>query len=82
MLWSIASYRFLRSIIVSRQFQAYHSHLLLMFTTVPLAGSSIAGVESWNRTGEHGKTICAMVKCRYIGDGHPTFNRNPYNGAL
>ena len=24
----------------------------------------------------------AMVKSRYIGDGHPTFNRNPYNGAL
>ena len=22
--------------------------------------------------------ICAMVKSRYIGDGHPTFNRNPY----
>ena len=21
--------------------------------------------------------ICAMVKSRYIGDGHPTFNRNP-----
>ena len=24
--------------------------------------------------------ICAMVKSCYIGDGHPTFNRNPYNG--
>ena len=23
--------------------------------------------------------MCAMVKSRYIGDGHPTFNRNPYN---
>ena len=23
--------------------------------------------------------ICAMVKSRYIGDGHTTFNRNPYN---
>ena len=22
---------------------------------------------------------CAMVKSRYIGDGHPTFNRNLYN---
>ena len=21
-----------------------------------------------------------MVKSRYIGDGHSTFNRNPYNG--
>ena len=20
-----------------------------------------------------------MVKSRYVGDGHPTFNRNPYN---
>ncbi len=27
-------------------------------------------------------STCAMVKSRYIGDGHPTFNRNPYNGAL
>ena len=25
---------------------------------------------------------CVMVQSRYIGDGHPTFNRNPYNGAL
>ena len=25
---------------------------------------------------------CAMVKSRYIGDGHPTFNRNPYNGYI
>ena len=24
----------------------------------------------------------AMVKSRYIGDGHPTFNRNPYNGYI
>ncbi len=22
-----------------------------------------------------------MVKSRYIGDGHPTFNMNPYNGV-
>ena len=26
--------------------------------------------------------ICATVKSRYIGDGHPTFNRNPYNGYI
>ena len=26
--------------------------------------------------------ICAMVKSRYIGDGHPTFNRNPFNGYI
>ncbi len=26
--------------------------------------------------------ICAMVNSRYIGDGHPTFNRNPYNGYI
>ena len=25
---------------------------------------------------------CAMVKSRYIGDGHPTFSRNPYNGYI
>ena len=29
-----------------------------------------------------GFAICAMVKSRYIGDGHPTFNRNPYNGYI
>ena len=23
-----------------------------------------------------------MVKSRYIGDGHPTFNRNPYTGYI
>ncbi len=23
-----------------------------------------------------------MVKSRYIGDGHPTFNRNPSNGYI
>ena len=26
--------------------------------------------------------MCVMVKSRYIGDGHPTFNRNPYNGYI
>ena len=26
--------------------------------------------------------MCAMVKSRYIGDGHPTFNRNPYKGYI
>ena len=26
--------------------------------------------------------MCAMVKSRYIGDGHPTFNRNPYTGYI
>ena len=26
--------------------------------------------------------ICAMVKNRYIEDGHTTFNRNPYNGYM
>ena len=27
--------------------------------------------------------MCAMVKSRvFLGDGHPTFNRNPYNGYI
>ena len=26
--------------------------------------------------------MCAMVKSRNIGDGPPTFNRNPYNGYV
>ena len=26
--------------------------------------------------------ICARVKSRYIGDGHPAFNRNPYDGYI
>ena len=29
-----------------------------------------------------GSFKCAMVKSRYIGDGHPTFIRNPYNGYI
>ncbi len=34
-------------------------------------------------TGQRGRSIiCAMVKGRYIGDGHPTFNRNPFNGYI
>ena len=28
------------------------------------------------------ENTCAMVKSRYIGDGHPTFNRNPDNGYI
>ena len=30
----------------------------------------------------YGVITCAMVKSRCIGDGHPTFNRNPYNGYI
>ena len=38
-----------------------------------------SSVTRWN------KNICAMVKSRYTGDGHPTFNKesgNPYNGYI
>ena len=42
--------------------------------------------ESWGHVEPHlckkKQTRCAMVKSRYIGDGHPTFNRNPYNGYI
>ena len=31
---------------------------------------------------ENHSPMCAMVKSRYIGDGHPTFNRNLYNGYI
>ena len=31
---------------------------------------------------EYASLMCAMVKSRYIGDGHPTFNRNPCNGYI
>ena len=26
--------------------------------------------------------MCHGQKSRFIGDGHPTFNRNPYNGCI
>ena len=26
--------------------------------------------------------MCHGQKSRFIGDGHPTFNRNPYNGYI
>ena len=38
-------------------------------------------LESQKNDHRWSSTICAMVKSRNIGDGHPTFNRNPYNGA-
>ena len=28
----------------------------------------------FNKNNRQGVIICAMVKSRYIGDGHPTFN--------
>ena len=34
---------------------------------------------TFNKSKKREIVICAMVKSRYIGDGHPTFNRNPYN---
>ena len=37
-------------------------------------------MDGFKRYGHGAKTLCAMIKSRYIGDGHPTFNRNPYNG--
>ena len=41
--------------------------------------------DSWEETlqiRDDIKFMCAMVKSRYIWDGHPTFNRNPYNGYI
>ena len=42
----------------------------------------ISNLENFESTTRSRKTRCAMVKSRYIGDGHPTFNRNPYNGYI
>ena len=47
-----------------------------------LLASLLRGVHPWNSTCILQSSICAMVKSRYIGDGHPTFNRNPYNGYI
>ena len=35
-----------------------------------------------SKVNHDGFSRCTMVKSRYIGDGHPTFNRNPYNGYI
>ena len=32
--------------------------------------------------GELGAHMCHGQKSRFIGDGHPTVNRNPYNGYI
>ena len=40
-------------------------------------------VTNWSQNYSSNYSIkCAMVKSHYIGDGHPTFNRNPYNGYI
>ena len=33
-------------------------------------------------TRERTPDMCHGQKSRFIGDGHPTFNRNPYNGYI
>ena len=36
-------------------------------------------IQTGGLTNLTGEPISATVKSRYIGDGHHTFNRNPYN---
>ena len=45
-------------------------------------GNAVSFRESKFWKGMLGETICARVQTPYIGDGHPTFNRNPYNGYI
>ena len=51
---------------------------------IPLYSFVNPMVESVKNQFQEKVDMCAMVKSRYIGDGHPTFtfNRNPYNGYI
>ena len=48
----------------------------------PFQGEKDSQLPAFKFQGDFSPPICAMVKSRYIGDGHPTFNRNPYNGYI
>ena len=61
---------------------------LRLLYAIWITSVNIILILSWSNSQEvksddiHDALICAMVKSRYIGDGHPTFNRNPYNGYI
>ena len=53
---------------------------LFLFSTAKYSG--VRPIQRANAVFVQNRMRCAMVKSRYIGDGHPTFNRNPYNGYI
>ena len=65
--------------------ETYASHRNFLATSVqldlPMSWSS-SDLQGATRDFHSIHPRCAMVKSRYIGDGHPTFNRNPYNGYI
>ncbi len=50
--------------------------------SLPVTWELCSSAQEQTRAGNGDSSICAMVKSRYIGDGHRTFNRNPYNGYI
>ena len=53
-------------------------HFVGVLSLAPLCSK----VQHGRKDQQYQLKICAMVKSRYIGDGHPSFNRNPYNGYI
>ena len=53
----------------------YGNHVKLSLFVTP----NRSPTASFLRSSKFEGSTCAMVKSRYIGDGHPTFHRNPYN---
>ena len=41
-------------------------------TAVACRSGRLMGIDGWK----------IQANSRYVGDGHPTFNRNPYNGYI
>ena len=67
--------------IVAARRQDIPAHISQKMRKAP-QGGRLGGCESGLQENVSRNFMCAMVKSRYIGDGHPTFNRNPYNGYI
>ena len=53
-----------------------------VFTKAQVSQPELGGNPETQSLYLKGTDMCHGQGCHYIGDGHPTFNRNPYNGYI
>ncbi len=76
--WWLSNPHLKKNMLDTRSFKVTFWSLIVGGHDSPFKGSPYHP-RKCHQTRRIARYICAMVKSRYIGDGHPTFNRNPYN---
>ncbi len=73
----------LKNLLISRDFHCYIGFTQVSYMVLPHDSTTCWFQVSWIFSIElNNSDMCHGQKSRFFGAGHPTFNRNPYNGYI